>query len=70
MILTEEEAKKKLCPIYDCALAICIVIHGKALAEKHENAKLCGASGCMMWRWDVITVKGQDTGYCGLGGKP
>jgi hypothetical protein len=64
--MTEEEAKKKWCPM---------VRHGDSARNRtyNEGAMLqafaCIASDCMMWREDVIGGRGERYGYCGIGGK-
>ena len=61
MILTPEEAKKKLC----------------CNARNSECSNLrCRADECMAWKWDLIEVAGSnklipkyvrgERGYCGL----
>lgn len=45
MVLTEEEAKQKLCPFAGLAN---LITH--SLSDVIENYS-CSASGCMMWRW-------------------
>ena len=68
--MTEEEAKKKVCPYKILAWAM-----NKCDAN-------CEGAGCMMWRWgkqeeiEIDRGYGQppdtdvvDSGYCGLGCK-
>jgi len=62
--LTEEEARKKICPEMSTHM-------------EHEGVA-CIGSNCMKWRWDVIRdsydrpLGGQSgiLGYCGGGGNP
>ncbi len=70
--MTEEEAKKKICPI----LAIVgIIAAGQGSLDAGKMAS-CIASDCMMWRCspkktDVSGTPIYSTdGCCGLGGKP
>ncbi len=55
--MTEEEAKKKVCPYKILAWAM-----NKCDAN-------CETSSCMMWRGSKNSL-GEKEGYCGLGGKP
>ena len=64
MIVTEVEAKTKICPLF----AITYNMHGDAN---------CIASLCMAWRREKDTYGDdygkdiqEDQGFCGLGGKP
>ena len=66
--MTEEEAKKKWCPM--------IKVHtfGYGQDEHYSNNRLelanlakCISTGCMAWR-AYPTV--ESNGYCGLAGKP
>ncbi len=67
MVLTEEEAKKKWCPIS---------------RDRSEVFIYCLGSGCMWWKWNIISIEermdlhqyselgteGQplpETGFCG-----
>ena len=70
--MTEDEAKKKWCPLVKSANG---ASHGKAMSLIGEVPNICIASHCMMWRWiqvysfdDQQHVNG-DHGYCGLAGK-
>lgn len=76
--MTEEEAKKKWCPMIRP-----ILTHDSDGNRYYTNNRLalkeltnCIASDCMMWRWkNPEYVKGTEedkqlSGYCGLGGKP
>lgn len=69
MLLTEEEAKTKWCPMSR--------MEGNNRhwgSQKYISS--CIASECMMWRWSDERGKTPDgdrvyiTGFCGLGGKP
>lgn len=61
MNITEEQAKKKICPIMSANLSATGVIR-------------CEGSDCMLWEWDEAMFEGQDsyisepgpTGHCGL----
>jgi hypothetical protein len=59
---TEEEAKKKWCPM--------VRLPELEIAEPEivEASNRCEGAGCMMWRWD--DTRGRWLGYCGLAGKP
>lgn len=58
MLLTTDEAKKKLCP-NTMAGQRCEDGHGNVVM--YEGPNLCRADDCMAWRWtrvrDVATVK-------------
>lgn len=64
MLLTEEEAKKKWCPMAQIIIGY---------NENVNSASNCIASECMAWRWAVIQPGGKPNpangGYCGLAGK-
>jgi hypothetical protein len=63
MLVTEEEAGKKLCPMW---------------AQQEKLVLRCEGSRCMFWRWGYKTdgsgpaanLAHERTGYCGLAGKP
>ena len=56
MIVTEEEAKEKDCPV---------------TPANSESFFSCIASKCMAWRkCRRATTAAPGTGYCGLAGKP
>jgi hypothetical protein len=81
--MTEDEAKKKWCPMVrvgegsstdnrNCSAGIVNKNPGEG-----SQWNCCIASSCMMWRCadsyfstTTGTVRKPDTGYCGLGGKP
>jgi hypothetical protein len=71
-IMTEEEAKNKVCPYKILAWAM-----NKCSANCEKCSANCEASGCMMWRWHNhgAEVDGKYDanypveGHCGLGGK-
>ena len=64
MLVTEEEAGKKLCPLW--------------AASKEKLVWRCEGSECMFWRWGyktdgsgpAVNLAHERTGYCGLAGKP
>ena len=72
MMLTEEEAKQKWCPMYR------MVLHNETLWDNRSNNQgycRCEASGCMAWRYGeempyVVlpqsTEKIEDCNECGL----
>lgn len=65
MVVSEEQAKKKLCPISSYRFP----------DGKHRT---CIASDCMMWKWVMehkgdhpfTMVQSRDQGYCGLADGP
>lgn len=63
MTCTEEEAKKKLCPL--------VAAHDpqRDLAMKSfHHSQVCVGSACMAWRW--VTPKYKDSGgFCGIAGE-
>jgi hypothetical protein len=67
MIIKEEDAKKKICPVlrkksvgfFKKSAAQEVVLKSTGLYER------CRGSECMMWRWGP----GNEGGYCGLAGK-
>jgi hypothetical protein len=71
--MTEEEAKKKWCPMIR---GFHMGTFKRHITEK--TASNCIASECMMWRWKTF-IEASDkekwgekkdfNGYCGLGGK-
>jgi len=67
MILTEEEAKKIICPKYRAALLSnpAFTDSGRKFDSSLFDAMLCDASDCMMWVWN--TDEGSK-GHCGLAG--
>lgn len=66
MILTEQEAKTKMC----CETGASGAVFG------HLSERRCVASACMAWRWygrqidDSTFVTNGEHGYCGKAGKP
>lgn len=70
MILTEDEAKTKWCPMGRRWTA------GPSGAATTNVGACCIASGCMMWRrLSALDENGRMMtpevhGYCGLAGKP
>lgn len=62
MIVTEEEAKGKLCPEITASAQMGILSN-------------CDGSGCMMWRWEDNDKGPRDAsiprkGFCGKAGFP
>lgn len=58
MLVTEDEAKTKLCP----------ETFGKPMAEEDQK---CEGSACMAWRWGQNLHRDREkVGYCGRAGKP
>lgn len=80
MILSQEEARTKWCPMARVAMPVNQTANRVAtsllkisderdhayFSEQVENCK-CIASECMMWRWDAHEIR---AGYCGLAGTP
>jgi hypothetical protein len=67
--MTEDEAKKKWCPmIRDCGTYQGMIYSGVNSSEGNPAGYNCIASDCMMWRWrewvDDLPIEGN----CGLGG--
>lgn len=74
--MTEEEARKKWCPMVRFAGQVLEPAYNRTNSgitlQQHDK---CIASDCMMWRWtfgkeDNRELYGDHTGYCGLRGKP
>ncbi len=64
MILTEEEAKKKWCPMFRF-----MTDHGTYMTNRQPgffDEPFCIASACMVWQWIDRLAGKVDTGYCGL----
>jgi len=62
--VTEQEARRKWCPMVNIASppgGLHRIISSRELGLK------CIASGCMLWR--LADPDRKDSGYCGLGGK-
>ena len=70
---TEEEAKKKWCPM-SRDTAISEGSYNRTATGKVVASCMCIASECMMWRWVRFDTGRPDTGtssnvgYCGLTG--
>ena len=65
--MTEDEAKKKLCPSL-------VLIAGYKFGAP-QKMPYCIASACMMWRWEeqceqCLNAGLMESGYCGVGGTP
>ena len=57
MIVTEEEAKNKLCPF--------------AVAESTNYQKTCAGSECMAWQnFGGVNQEDKSLFFCGIAGKP
>jgi hypothetical protein len=73
--MTEEEARKKWCPMARVEEHSVVASNRERLFYQGDNkgwsspaglpACRCIASSCMAWRWDSRT-----TGFCGLAGRP
>ena len=82
MILTEEAAKTKWCPMVRFEIGPndsnwqgnAYTTRGEVLSP--PKSVMCLASGCMWWVWVARRHRETDEllkpirGYCGLGGKP
>ena len=69
MIVTEEQARQKWCPMAQRPVGDYGTYH--ALPRDHtQDAAFCIASRCMMWCTvsDSVTGAGE-IGYCGLAGQ-
>jgi hypothetical protein len=72
--MTENEAKKKWCPIARHTMDTEGVFH-TTNGEVSSGFQTCIASDCMMWRGILTRDEAENgfypkDGYCGLGGKP
>jgi len=69
MMMTEEEAKTKWCPMVRVAHATTDIAVNRASEYSHTR---CLASECMMWQWkDKSDLQGTiPRGYCGLNYSP
>jgi len=68
--LTEEEARKQVCPLMTyCVNEIDVSQWGKTPIMVNQN---CQASACKMaWRWNYNSPPpGAMKGYCGIAGRP
>jgi len=56
MLVTDKEARKKICPL---------------LNVPFQTPAYCQGSKCMFWRWSNRPGEEKEPkGYCGLAGKP
>jgi hypothetical protein len=72
MLVTEEEAKKKWCPMvsFHVGFKSNVFDNKPGGSPAHNGSCFCIASDCMKWRWRESIWAGKETlGYCGLGGK-
>ena len=66
--MTEDEAKRKWCPMVRFAGA---QVAFNRDTQTPEYVTRCIGSECMMWReTSAPPITGKFHGYCGLGGKP
>lgn len=78
MLLTEEEARKKSCPLWSIAGVLAAAANARLEGKGYDGERRCTASECMMWRGgsqkQVEVSRGvyatASAGYCGLAGKP
>lgn len=64
MLVTEEEATGKLCPL---------LFSQPVETGMYKPSYYCSASGCMAWRWwwNSDSKKSDERkGFCGIAGKP
>lgn len=68
MLLTEEEAKSKRCPVrvHTKVLAENAISYAPTVAVATNDKVPCLATGCMAWRWKP--GENKELGYCGLAG--
>jgi hypothetical protein len=75
--MTEEEAKTKWCPFARLIAEMRSNLGNVGFTESHNrratedgdgfpSAARCIGSSCMAWRWKSL----NESGYCGLAGKP
>lgn len=63
MIIPHTRVGEKVCPL----MAIVKEMQDMTI----PGAEYCFGQHCMLWRWiNPDQNKGDDLGYCGLGGKP
>ena len=71
--MTEQDAKKKGCPLYGISMIMLIAADkiDQIKVPDPDNVGCCIASDCAMWRWEY-DGDGQQCGwgYCGLANKP
>jgi len=60
--MTEDEAKKKWCPMYRVSVEPNGSADNRGKYDTVNNYR-CLASFCMAWQWDVVH---PNYGYCGL----
>lgn len=73
MLLNEEEAKKKTCPVLVIALQIRTLAAVQA-KNAFEGDAFCIASECMMFRGELTREEAEngftpERGFCGLAGR-
>lgn len=66
---TEEEARKKRCPL---SFGVQEIRNGNGDGIREAGPWNCIASDCMAWRWKLPHDGScdDDKGYCGLAGAP
>lgn len=67
-MFTEEEAKKKWCPM---SRKESYGVSGESTGSynRDDGNVDCIASDCMMWRWKEAAMDVSGEGFCGLAGK-
>jgi len=71
--MTEDEAKKKWCPMVRIGVS-----SDRNWFDNHNGNNVftyCISSDCMMWRQDLTREEAENgykaaSGFCGLGGRP
>lgn len=67
--MTEDEAKKKWCPMVRTGLTAGMAVNQHCNGDVDSETR-CIASTCMMWRWEYgASARPNDHGWCGLAGK-
>ncbi len=71
--MTEDEAKKKWCPMVRTGLVAGMAVNHH-IGGDVDDCNRCIGSGCMMWRWDNYRTGWHKSGaivadgFCGLAG--
>jgi len=71
MMLTETEMKTKICPQLPVDyVEVEQAVTSSPMNYRVERFALCQGSACAMWRWSSLSSIDDQTGFCGLAGKP
>lgn len=68
MLVSEEEATKKWCPMVRAEAGFDNVAANAGASDRNPAWSHCIGADCMMWRRDPVGP--TCFGYCGLGGAP